>query len=72
MKMTHGCTCLIVVLFGLAARAEETQVIFDGTSVAAWDRMRSPERLAREFTVDEVSAVNTPPSLSWRFVSTLR
>ncbi len=69
MRMIYGCTCLIAAVFGIAASAEETQVVFDGTSVEAWDCARDPERLAREFVVDEVAGVNEPPALWWRFVS---
>ena len=69
MKTLRACTCLCAALFCLAARAEETQVVFDGTGVGVWDRARDPERLAREFVVDDVSQGNTPQSLSWRFVS---
>ncbi len=69
MKTIHGCTCLIAALLCFAAHAEEIQVVFDGTGVGLWDRVRDPERLAREFVVDEVSGANAPPALSWRFVS---
>jgi hypothetical protein len=69
MKTTFASACLIVALLCFPARADETQILFDGTAVEAWDRARDSERLDREFVVDAVSGVQSPPALSWRFVS---
>jgi len=69
MKTHHGCACLIAALLCGAAHADETQVVFDGRNVEAWDRARDPDRLAHEFAVDELSQSGTPPALLWRFVS---
>ena len=49
--------------------AENSEVLSDGTGVAAWDVARDAERLRREFSVSEVRAATNPPALEWRFVS---
>ncbi len=58
-----------VLLITAAARADNIEVLFDATGVAAWDVARDADRLQREFSVSEVSATTNPPALDWRFVS---
>jgi len=69
MKTTSALAISLVVLAAWNSRAEETEVLFDGTAVESWDPMRDQERLKREFAVSELSAVESPPALAWRFVS---
>jgi hypothetical protein len=51
------------------AQAVETEVLFDGTDIGDWDTGRDQDRLQREFSLSELSAVKDPPALQWRFVS---
>ena len=60
---------VIVALPSAVARAENIEVLFDGTGVEVWDVARDAERLRREFSVSEVKAATNPPALDWRFVS---
>ena len=69
MNTKHALAIVIVALGTLAARAEETEVLFDGAGISGWDAARDQERLKREFAISELSAVRSPPALAWRFVS---
>lgn len=69
MNTTSALAISLVVLAAWNSRAEETEVLFDGTAVESWDPMRDQERLKRELAVSELSAVESPPALAWRFVS---
>lgn len=69
MNNRHAFAIVILVLGALAARAEETVVLFDGSGVGGWDPARDQERLKLEFAVSELTAVPSPPALAWRFVS---
>lgn len=69
MKTTFTFATSLLVLGSAIAQAEETEVLFDGTSIAAWDPMRDQERLKREFSLSELVALPSPPALAWRFVS---
>ena len=69
-RMKAGLVLFFVSgLWITAARAENVEVLFDGTGVAAWDVARDADRLGREFSVSEVRAATNPPALEWRFVS---
>jgi hypothetical protein len=57
------------VIAAAGARANELEVLFDGTHVEAWDVARDAERLNREFSLSEVKAATNPPALLWRFAS---
>jgi hypothetical protein len=69
MNTKHALALLIVVASALAARADETEVLFDGAGIGGWDTARDQQRLEREFAVSELTAVPAPPALAWRFVS---
>jgi hypothetical protein len=69
MNTKHALTLLIVAAGVLAARADETEVLFDGSGIGGWDTARDQERMRREFAVSELNAVPAPPALAWRFVS---
>lgn len=69
MKTKHALALLIVVASVLAARADETEVLFDGSGIDGWDTARDQQRLEREFAVSELTVVPAPPALAWRFVS---
>ncbi len=69
MNTKHALAFVIVVMGALATRADETEVLFDGTNISQWDTARDQERLKRELALSELSAVASPPALSWRFVS---
>lgn len=58
---------LAVSLLAVVARADEEEVLFDGTGVIAWDTGRDVDRLRKEFSVSEVNAATNPPALEWRF-----
>ena len=65
MKTKHALALLIVVASALAARADETEVLFDGSGIGGWDTARDQQRLEREFAVSELTVVPTPPALAW-------
>ena len=49
--------------------AMETEVLFDGAGLDDWDAARGAARLSREFSVSELTQVEEPNALQWRFVS---
>lgn len=49
MNTKHALAFVIVAVGALAARAEETEVLFDGAGIGKWDTSRDEERLRREF-----------------------
>jgi hypothetical protein len=68
MTSKHVLAFVIVVVGVLAARAEETEVLFDGAGLDGWDTSRDQERLKREFAVSELTAVGSPPALASHFL----
>ena len=62
------CAGVAVLLAAVAVRANETEVLFDGTHVEAWDVGRDADRLKREFSLSEVRGTTNPTALLWRFV----
>jgi hypothetical protein len=69
MKTKHALVLMIVVAGVPTVRADETEVLFDGSGIGGWDTARDQQRLKREFAVSELTAVPAPPALAWRFVS---
>lgn len=63
--LSFACLSLVTA----AVRADEVEVLFDGTRAEAWDTARDAERLKKEFSLSEVKAAANPPALDWRFVS---
>ena len=59
---------LSVIAAAAVVRANDVEVLFDGTHVEAWDVGRDVERLKREFSLSEVKAATNSPALVWRFV----
>ncbi len=69
MNTKLALALLILVSTALAASADETETLFDGSGIAGWDTARDPQRLDREFALSELAPLQTPPALAWRFVS---
>lgn len=51
------------------AQDTETEVLFDGSSIAAWDTARGAERTLEEFTHNDLTSEEDPAHLRWRFAS---
>ncbi|MEK7677574.1 MAG: hypothetical protein AAB676_17230 [Verrucomicrobiota bacterium] len=49
-----------VIAAAAAVRADEVEVLFDGTHVEVWDVARDAERLKHEFSLSEVKAATNP------------
>lgn len=54
--------------FAHLASAVETELLFDGVGTAGWTTARDGERIAKEFSLSELSNAGNPPALQWRFV----
>ena len=59
---------LACTLTAAAAGADETEIVFDGAGIADWSTGRDSARLAKEFSLSELSAASDPAALQWRFV----
>lgn len=69
--MSRLCCLLLLagaLLLGTGVFALETDVLFDGTGAAEWSTSRDSARLAREFSVSEVTQATAPDALLWHFV----
>ncbi len=66
---TLGFLALGLMLLALCVTAipDETEVLFEGSDAAAWDRARDQARLDKEFNVDEITPAADPASILWRF-----
>ena len=69
MRCTIAATSLVLATLSVPAVAVETEVLFDGTSIADWSPMRDGARIERELSLSELIAVEDPAALQWRFVS---
>ncbi|MBI3922152.1 MAG: beta-galactosidase, partial [Armatimonadetes bacterium] len=58
----------LLLLGGSRVAAEETEVLFDGSTIADWDTSRDQSRLEREFSLSELKKTSNPDALRWRFV----
>ena len=68
MRTTTALALTLTLLASLTT-ATETEVLFDGTGIADWTNARDVQRLAKEFSLSELTGVQNPAALQWRFVT---
>ncbi len=69
MRMRTGVSALIGAVLATAVGAIETEVLFDGSRLGDWTTSRDDQRLAKEFSLSELTGVASPAALQWRFAT---
>lgn len=67
--MRRGLALGVGALLATAAWAAEMETLFEGADTTAWSTARDGQRLAKEFSLSELTGAADPVSLQWRFAT---